>query len=138
MICGGTGITPMYQVLNALLDDPYDQTKLTLVYANKTAEDILLKQQLTMLEQQHKRLNVIYVLETATFNWTECLGFVNSHMIKSYMPKSGEGKIFVCGPPGMMKAVSGDKDYDSSPPKQGVLSGLLGDLSYTGDDVFKF
>eukprot|EP01060_Flectonema_neradi_P009281 TRINITY_DN16629_c0_g2_i1.p1 TRINITY_DN16629_c0_g2~~TRINITY_DN16629_c0_g2_i1.p1 ORF type:complete len:288 (+),score=24.15 TRINITY_DN16629_c0_g2_i1:40-903(+) len=138
LLCGGTGITPMYQILHALLDDPSDKTKITLVYANKTPADILLKTELQIMERAHKRLRVIHVLEDAPFNWDHALGFVNSHIIKNYMPKPSEGKIYVCGPPGMMKAISGDKDYESSPPKQGPLAGLLKDLSYTSDDVFKF
>jgi cytochrome-b5 reductase len=41
----------------------------------------------------------------------------------------------VCGPPPMMKAMSGDKAKDKS---QGELSGLLKDLGYAAEGVFKF
>ena len=41
----------------------------------------------------------------------------------------------VCGPPPMMKALSGDKAQDKS---QGPLSGLLKDLGFTEEGVFKF
>lgn len=43
MLAGGTGITPMYQVLKAILTDPDDHTECSLVYANQTEEDILLR-----------------------------------------------------------------------------------------------
>lgn len=45
MLAGGTGITPMYQVIKAVLSDPADKTECSLVYANQTEEDILLKQE---------------------------------------------------------------------------------------------
>jgi cytochrome-b5 reductase len=43
--------------------------------------------------------------------------------------------VFVCGPPGMMDAVSGGKAPDLS---QGELKGMLKDLGYTSPMVFKF
>jgi cytochrome-b5 reductase len=36
MIAGGTGITPMYQVLRHALADKNDQTKFTLLFGNMT------------------------------------------------------------------------------------------------------
>lgn len=43
MLAGGTGITPMYQVIKAVLSNPLDKTELSLIYANQTEEDILLR-----------------------------------------------------------------------------------------------
>lgn len=43
MLAGGTGITPMYQVLKAILADPDDHTECSLIYANQTEDDILLR-----------------------------------------------------------------------------------------------
>jgi cytochrome-b5 reductase len=37
------GITPMLQVLEEIFRNPQDKTKVTLVYANQTPNDILLK-----------------------------------------------------------------------------------------------
>ena len=44
MIAGGSGITPMLQVIAAVLDDPDDDTELALLYANHTEGDILVRQ----------------------------------------------------------------------------------------------
>ncbi|KAK4394419.1 Nitrate reductase [NADH] [Sesamum angolense] len=46
MIAGGTGITPIYQVMQAILKDPEDDTEMYLVYANRTEDDILLNDEL--------------------------------------------------------------------------------------------
>ncbi|KAE8660052.1 NADH--cytochrome b5 reductase 1 [Hibiscus syriacus] len=43
MIAGGSGITPMFQVARAILENPKDTTNVHLIYANVTYEDILLK-----------------------------------------------------------------------------------------------
>jgi cytochrome-b5 reductase len=34
LIAGGTGITPMYQLIKAIFKNPEDKTKVTLVYGN--------------------------------------------------------------------------------------------------------
>lgn len=44
-------------------------------------------------------------------------------------------QVLVCGPPPMMRAISGDKLPDKS---QGPLTGLLKDLGYDESQVFKF
>lgn len=40
MIAGGTGLTPMYQIIKSSLKDPNDRTKLALIYANVEDGDI--------------------------------------------------------------------------------------------------
>jgi len=40
MIAGGTGITPMYQIIKASVQDPSDKTQLRLIYANVQKDDI--------------------------------------------------------------------------------------------------
>jgi cytochrome-b5 reductase len=53
MIAGGTGITPCYQIIKAVLNNPDDKTKINLVYSNTTQEDILLKEELQNLQKSH-------------------------------------------------------------------------------------
>jgi cytochrome-b5 reductase len=50
-------------------------------------------------------------------------------------PKEENIKVFVCGPPGLYKAISGTK---TSPQDQGELTGILAKLGYTKDQVYKF
>jgi NAD(P)H-flavin reductase len=44
MIAGGSGVTPCYDVAREVLQDPSDNTRMSLVYANKHEEDIWLRQ----------------------------------------------------------------------------------------------
>jgi NAD(P)H-flavin reductase len=53
MIAGGTGITPMFQVMKEILSNPEDETELRLLYANQTEEDILIRQELEALQTAH-------------------------------------------------------------------------------------
>lgn len=40
MIAGGTGITPMYQIIKSSIKTPGDKTRLSLIYANIQEDDI--------------------------------------------------------------------------------------------------
>ncbi|XP_021895442.1 LOW QUALITY PROTEIN: NADH--cytochrome b5 reductase 1 [Carica papaya] len=63
MLAGGSGITPMFQVARAILENPKDKTKVYLIYANVTYEDILLKEELNGLATKFPdRFKVYYVL----------------------------------------------------------------------------
>ncbi|XP_043816209.1 NADH--cytochrome b5 reductase 1 isoform X2 [Manihot esculenta] len=63
MLAGGSGITPMFQVARAILENPKDKTKVHLIYANVTYEDILLKEELDGLAANYPdRFKIYYVL----------------------------------------------------------------------------
>ncbi|KAA1089749.1 NADH-cytochrome b5 reductase [Puccinia graminis f. sp. tritici] len=106
MIAGGTGITPMLQIIRASVKDSNDKTKISLIYANVNPEDILLKQELDRIQNDHpKRFSVYYVLNNPPEGWTGGAGFVTKEMIESKLPPSKlakQVKILLCGPPPMM------------------------------------
>ncbi|KAF7595100.1 hypothetical protein BBP40_007304 [Aspergillus hancockii] len=53
MIAGGTGITPMYQLIRATCEDDGDKSQVSLLYANNTAEDTLLRKELDEFARNH-------------------------------------------------------------------------------------
>ena len=70
MIAGGTGITPMLQIIRAALKNPADRTKLSLIYANVTAQDILLKEEFDALKAKHpETLKVVYTVDKPDAGW---------------------------------------------------------------------
>lgn len=63
MTAGGSGITPMFQVARAVLENPSDKTMVHLIYANVTLDDILLKDELDGLARNYPdRFKIYYVL----------------------------------------------------------------------------
>ena len=58
MLAGGSGITPMLQVLEEIARNPKDRTQAHLVFANVGSRDILLKETLDALAQQHPNIKV--------------------------------------------------------------------------------
>lgn len=138
LIAAGTGITPMYQLIRAVMNNPDDKTKIVLVTANISEEDILLKHEFERLEQEHPlQFRAFYVLEKAPKDWPGQGGRISKDLLETIFPRPSDQKFkaFICGPPGFYAAVSGTK---KSPKDQGDLGGFLSELGYNKDQVYKF
>ena len=121
MIAGGTGITPCYQVLAAILRDPEDTTKVRLLFANRTPDDILARDILDRLAAEHPdRFMLSLTVDKAPSKdeknvspsaaknfvpeWKGHVGFVNTAMATvSLCPASETGLCLMCGPPVMLE-----------------------------------
>ncbi|KAJ5204195.1 cytochrome b5 reductase [Penicillium cinerascens] len=105
MIAGGTGITPMYQLIRAICEDERDTTEISLIYANRSEEDILLREELEAFARRYKNLKIWYMLDVPPENWTYGKGYVTAQVMSDKLPKPAEDtKIMLCGPPGMVNA----------------------------------
>ncbi|KAJ1734127.1 hypothetical protein LPJ61_001228, partial [Coemansia biformis] len=139
MVAGGSGITPMIQLIQHVLSDPKDTTKLTLVFANKSEDDIILRSVLDDFARKHPtRLTVHYVVDKASSaDWKGDVGYVTKELVQKYLPAPSKDGILVsvCGPDPMVKSISGPKAPDYS---QGEVGGIFKELGYAPKQVFKF
>ncbi len=110
MIAGGTGITPILQVIKAILRNVEDKTKMSLIFGNLSKDDILLYQELKAMARKHSdQLKVHFVLNNPPENedWDGSVGYINADIIKEHLPvASKDSKILMCGPPAMMVAMT--------------------------------
>ncbi|KAJ9653839.1 hypothetical protein H2198_007005 [Neophaeococcomyces mojaviensis] len=139
-VAGGSGITPIYQLTRAILKNPEDKTKISLVYANNTEEDILLRQEFEELERQYpdrfQKLFTVSKLNQAN-DGSIAQGYVTKQMInKIWAGKEAGQKVLVSGPPAMVEAIAGAKGGFGW--TQGSVGGILKELGYTKEDVHKF
>nr|QPB70507.1 NitA [Volvox powersii] len=106
-IAGGTGITPCYAVIKAALRDPQDTTRLCLVFANNTEADILLRDELDELANNHPdRFHLWYtVSEPSSAEWKFSTGRVSEEMFRQHLfACSGpESLALMCGPHPMLE-----------------------------------
>lgn len=131
LVAGGQGITPCYQLARGILSNPAEETRVTLVWGVNGEEDIVLGRELKDLEERCPgRLRVVYAVRDGA---AEGSGKVKGYITRDVLAQVGlqkgsdgaPGKVFVCGPPGMEKALTGNE-------------GVLGQLGYTKGDIHKF
>jgi cytochrome-b5 reductase len=104
MIAGGSGITPMLQIIKAVFKESNDKVSLSLIYANQTEEDILLRSDLEKIQEEHPdRFKLWYTLDRPPKDWKYSTGFINEDMIKGNLfPPSEDSIVLMCGPPPMI------------------------------------
>ncbi|KAF8332411.1 uncharacterized protein EI90DRAFT_3280670 [Cantharellus anzutake] len=125
LICGGSGITPILQVLRSVLHDEDDsETRLYLLDANKTESDILCREELDTLYEQHgdkkaqtsgyaaaagggqvllQRLKIHHTLSRPPPEWAFSTGRIDDGMLEALMPPpADDAMVLVCGPDGMI------------------------------------
>lgn len=67
VLLGGSGITPMLQLIRHITRDPKDQTKLSLLFANQTEEDILLRDELEEIVKNYPdQVKIWYTIDRPT------------------------------------------------------------------------
>lgn len=120
MIAGGTGITPMLQIIRYITRDPTDRTEVALIFANQTEKDILLREELEDYAQEFPRkFKLWYTLDSAPPDWKYSTGFVTENMMQEHLfPPSPTTFVVMCGPPPMvnhaclpnLEALNYDKD----------------------------
>ncbi|KAA8590584.1 NADH-cytochrome b5 reductase 2 [Etheostoma spectabile] len=105
MIAGGTGITPMLQLIRSITADPTDSTKCSLIFANQTEKDILLREELEEVKKKHPdKVNLWFTLDKPPVDWSYSSGFVTDDMIKDHLPAPSDDVLVVlCGPPPMIQ-----------------------------------
>jgi cytochrome-b5 reductase len=83
MVAGGTGITPMLQVVRAIIRGRAtgDKTQVDLIFANVSPQDILLKEDLDQLAKEDSGFRVHYVLDKPPADWTGGVGYVTADMM---------------------------------------------------------
>lgn len=109
LVAGGSGITPILQVITRVITTAEDRAKLTLLYGNETENDILLKNELDEIANKYPHFSVHYTVTHPSASWTGEQGYVTKEMLEKYMPaQSSTSRLFICGPPEMKRKLIED------------------------------
>ncbi|CEO94901.1 hypothetical protein PBRA_003714 [Plasmodiophora brassicae] len=123
MLAGGTGITPMLQVIKSIMRDPNDKTQMSLIFGNIEERDILLREELQAIQESRSSFKVHHTLNTPPEEWKHGRGYITSGMIKAHMPPPAKSTlILICGPKPFVDA----------------MIPLLDQLGYTAAMMYKF
>lgn len=125
LIAGGTGITPMLQIMNK-------NDNFILVFCNLTLEDIFL---MDMIDKDIKTYHVIESLKAEDKNFYG--GRINKEILEDIVKIEDTllcDYVYVCGPPAFMECVCGPKNGT----EQGELGGILQKMGFKKSQVYKF
>ena len=105
MIAGGSGLTPMLQIISTIIRNPVDQTKIRFLFANTSEKDILYREELEVLvKKADGRLLVEHIVSRPSEEWKGSRGRVDEERIKQHLfPPSEDHLVLLCGPAPMIK-----------------------------------
>jgi nitrate reductase (NAD(P)H) len=112
MICAGSGITPIFQVLRAVLGDPEDGTRCLVLDGNRLEADILCKDYIDRLVKgKEDRCKLLYSLTQPKEGWTGLKGRMGKELLEkevgTYTVEKRDELVLICGPEQLEKSVHG-------------------------------
>jgi predicted ferric reductase len=102
-IAGGIGITPVRSLIEQAAKGKKD---IALLYSNKTAKEIVFKNELDALAKQYSFPVYYFVTEDPEFKGQQ--GRITKEKIVELVPDVRDRDIFICGPVPMMKGLNKD------------------------------
>ncbi len=99
-LVGGIGISPFMSMLRFIQHEKIN-TRITLLYGNRTPETTVYKKELEGLFAAHRNWNLQYIFSHIedTHPWTGYRGFITSNMIEKEVDFKNDPIFFMAGPP---------------------------------------
>lgn len=107
LVAGGIGITPMLSMLRYMADVE-DERQVLLLYSNQTGKDIIFPDEFAGFEKRLENFKLIHILSREP-DYEGEKGRLDSARLKRLLADRSRGaRVYVCGPPPMMKSVRRD------------------------------
>ena len=110
-LSGGIGVTPFRSMIKYATDKQLP-IKITMFDSNRNQQNILYKEEFDRWADQNKNFKVIYAVteeeqEATNSNWSGERGRIGKSMLERHLSKDeiGNAIFYICGPPGMLKAM---------------------------------
>jgi ferredoxin-NADP reductase len=119
---GGIGVTPFRSMIKSATDKKLP-LKITMFDSNKSPQSILYKDEFDSWATQNQNLKIIYTVteeeKEAPSGWNGERGRINRSMLEKHVSKNeiNNAIFYICGPPGMLKAMQELLQKDLQIPK---------------------
>ena len=104
MIVGGSGISTIMGIIRYIKIKNLD-VKITLLFGNKTVDDIIFKNELNEFGSKNPNFKHIDIIELPPNEWHGYRGRITAEVIKENVSKLNEVLYYIVGPPVMVKAM---------------------------------
>ncbi len=103
-LSGGIGITPIRSMCKYIVDRGL-HTDMVLLYGNRTARDIVFREDFEAMRRDCHRLKVVHVLSMAGDDWPGRRGYIDARVITDEIPDYRQRRFYICGPPPMVETM---------------------------------
>ena len=104
MLTGGIGVTPLRSMCKYVTDSKLS-TRITLLYSNRTGQDIVFKDQFDEMQKQNRNLKVVYTLTRPSEEWEGYTGRVNKGMVEKEISDYTDRVFYTSGPPKLVESM---------------------------------
>lgn len=105
MICGGSGVTPIYQVFRGIMQDKEDITHCVVLNGNRLVEDILCREDLDKFALDNaSRCKLLYTLTQAPEDWSGLRGRIAAPLLAEHASRRDDSMVLICGPEALEKS----------------------------------
>ena len=109
MVCAGSGVTPIFTVLRAMMQDPDDTTHCFVLDGNRKEEDILCREEMdAFADGKGDRCRLVHTLSRPEDGWTGAKGRMDRKLFEREIGAPGKERnelVMVCGPKTLEKSV---------------------------------
>jgi ferredoxin-NADP reductase len=107
-IAGGIGITPLKGMAEYAADKKL-QIPITLLYSNRSEDEIAYRAELEELERQNPRFRVLHTLtgKTAPAGWAGLTGRIRRELLREVTERLDQPMYYLCGKPSMVSTMFG-------------------------------
>jgi len=103
-LSGGIGITPIRSICRDAVDRNLG-IDICLIYSNRSARDILFKDDFEAMQAIYPKLKIAHVLCEPEPGFKCDVGYIDAAVVKKEVPDYAERKFYLCGPPQMVEAM---------------------------------
>lgn len=101
LISGGIGVTPLRSIIK-YSTDKHLGSRITLLYASRSENDIVFREEFDRMRGENENLSIIYVLSEPGERWQGIKGRINREIIENKIPDYKECIFYISGPKKMV------------------------------------
>ena len=105
-ICAGSGITPIYTILDRIATTDNETIYTKLLFVNKTENDIILRKELDEMSLRNTKMKNYYSLTQPGSDWSGLVGRPSKEMISEICSEKRNEIVIVCGSSEFNSAIS--------------------------------